>query len=136
MLKQKKDDESVLMSCFGEDQTKDQNLPSTSQAQISESQTVDGGMGIGTPVSESVNTVVASQQSGIGQRLERNIPCVTQTQVSQSGAGVTIQSPVVENCNTVVAAHQIGGQDEVQNIPCVSQAQISQGGRLLPIVLA
>ena len=77
MLKQKKDDESVLMSCFGEDQTKDQNLPFTSQAQVSESQTVDGGTSIGTPVSESVNTVVAAQQSGIGQSLEHNIPCVT-----------------------------------------------------------
>ena len=125
MLKQKKDDESVLMSCFGEDQTKDQNLPSTSQAQVSESQTVDGGASIGTPVSESV--VVAAQQSGIGQGLEHNIPCVTQTQVSQGGAGVSIETPVVENGNTVVAAQQIGGQDEVQNIPCVSQAQISQG---------
>ena len=75
MLKQKKDDESVLMSCFGEDQTKDQNLPSTSQAQVSKSQTVDGGASIGTPVSESV--VMAAQQSGIGQGLEHNIPCVT-----------------------------------------------------------
>ncbi|XP_067021001.1 uncharacterized protein [Acropora muricata] len=128
MLKQKKDDESVLMSCFGEDQTKDQNLPVTSQPQVSESQTVDGGTSIGTPVSESVNTVVAAQQSGIGQSLEHNIPCVTQTQVSQGGAGVSIETPVVENGSTVVAAQQIGGQDEEQNIPCVSQAQISQGG--------
>ena len=126
MLKQKKDDESVLMSCFGEDQTKDQNLPSTSQAQVSKSQTVDGGASIGTPVSESV--VMAAQQSGIGQGLEHNIPCVTQTQVSQGGAGASIETPVVENGNRVVAAQQIGGQDEVQNIPCVSQAQISQGG--------
>ena len=126
MLKQKKDDESVLMSCFGEDQTKDQNLPSTSQAQVSKSQTVDGGASIGTPVSESV--VMAAQQSGIGQGLEHNIPCVTQTQVSQGGAGVSIETPVVENGNRVVAAQQIGGQDEVQNIPCVSQAPISQGG--------
>lgn len=74
MLKQKKEDESMLRSCFGEDQTKDQNLPSTSQAQVSEPQTVDGVARIGTPVTESVNTVVAAQQSGIGQGLEHHIP--------------------------------------------------------------
>lgn len=56
MLKQEKEDESVLMSCFGEDQAKDQNLPSTSQVQLSESKSVDGGVRIKTPVSEGVNT--------------------------------------------------------------------------------
>ena len=80
------------------------------------------------PITESVNTVVAAQQSGIGQGLEHNIPWVTQTQVSQGGAGVSIETPVLENGKTFVAAQQTGGQDEVQNIPCVSQAQVSQGG--------
>ena len=89
---------------------------------------MDGGVRIGTPVSESVNTVEAVQQSVIGEGIEQNIPCVTQAQVSQGGGGESIGTPVSENGNTVVTVVESGGQDIEQNIPCVSQAQISQGG--------